>query len=298
MYLSQSRGRSSRPAGTSSMRRITPAGPVHHPAGVQVIWQRMGRPAAVDPVERQLGAAGTAVQAVADRLLATARRAGRCPATGTAAPRTSSPRSPHSSWAFGLQTSTCRSRVEHHHGRPQAAEDRVQVEVDVSQLLGPLLELVVHRRAAPRWWTELLVHGLQLFVGRLQLLVGGLQLLDGGLQLLVGGLQLLVGRLQLLVGGLQLLVGPLQLGAELVLQRVIEEGDADAEQRRRRSSVSGRTWTSSVRGSPPCRLPLDIRQRHAQPRDAGRFDVRAQLDGPVGDLEVLEQPAEVRRDRG
>ncbi len=187
-------------------------------------------PPAVDAVEEHLVAVGAAVQAVADRPRQTldrqadVERQERLPLHLVAA------QPPE---LVGLVAPDLHRQlgVEHHHGRAQAAEDRVEMGVDVAQLVRSLLELVVHRPQLLVGGLELLVHRLQLLVGRLQLLVGGLQLLDGGLELLVGGLQLLVGRLQLLGGGLQLLGGPFELPAELVLDRHVGKGDADPEQR-------------------------------------------------------------------
>ena len=157
----------------------------------------------------------------------------------------------------------------------------------LAQLVVGGLQFVVRR-------LQLLVHRLELLVGRLQLLVGRLQLLDRRLQFLVGRLELLVGRLQLLVGGLELAVGGLELVLQLPEARHVVEDDRRRRAGGRAPSTSGTSWMSRTAARPAERVPLDV----AQPRPSRgvsrtSVEVRAQLDRPVGDLEIVERAAEV-----
>ena len=183
---------------------------------------------------------------------------------------------------------------------PRLAEDRLEEGVEPVELAAALAQLVVDRLELLVGRLELLVHRLELLVGRLELLVGRLELLVGRLELLVGRLELLDRRLQLLVGGLELALGaararPAARRASVTSTKVTL---APSERRRRRRSGrdAGSSSVARLAGDAPLRPSPRLDRAGAPRAPASMRD--AQLDRPVGDLEVLQRPAEVARARG
>jgi hypothetical protein len=121
-------------------------------------------------------------------------------------------------------------------------------------------------------------------------------------KLLVHRLELLVGRLELLDGGLQLLVGALELAPralELVAQRLapadVHEGDPDAARRveLQRPEHDVQVLVGAGRGR-----ERDLADGRSAPGDGHLLEQRAQIDGAVGDDEVLERSSGAVRTGG
>src|SRR3954447_382440 len=174
----------------------------------------------------------------------------------------------------------------------EADEDGLQRRVDVVELHAALAQLVVHRLELLVGRLELLVHRLELLVGRLELLVGGLELLVGRLELLVGGLELLHRRLKLLVGLLELSSAAFDLGLQPVGFGDVDESDGRAQ------VFLPRPYQRSEPDVEDPVLALVRAPRHVA--DADRMaalghviEMRAQLDRPVGQLQVLDRLADV-----